>query len=83
MRTFIATHSSDHRVLTRNQIYREEELLGYSRVRASTQAMQALTPINVVRAFNFWTQPWPVGRMGLSIADLKAPPEPEPQQAKP
>ena len=59
VRAFIAQYASENRLFTREQICRRQQERGYSRVRASTQAVQAFTPINIVRAFNFWNQPFP------------------------
>ena len=69
-RAFIAQYASDNRLFTREQICRRQQERGYSRVRASTQAVQAFTPINIVRAFNFWNQPFPFGCVGLLVPNL-------------
>ena len=70
VRAFICRESSDHAIFSREQVYKREEELGFSRKRASTLALQALTPLNVMRARLFWTQPPPVGRVGIDPQTL-------------
>lgn len=67
---FIAQNSSDNMLFDRPQISKCEKRLKLTRKRGSITALQAMTPANLHRRHAFWTQPYPVGRLGTPPADL-------------
>jgi len=57
----------NRRVYSASQISKAEDSLGLTRKRASTLALQALTPENAFRRNIFHTQGYPYGRIGTPI----------------
>ena len=61
---FIAQHSSNPVLYSRQAISTREQEIGLTRKVGSTTANQAFTPHNLMRARLWWSQPYPVGVLG-------------------
>jgi transposase len=74
MRNFLLVEGANHYgtaiLFSRQDISKAEILLGYTRKRGSTTALQALLPQNVARRNWFWTQPLPLGISGIPRRQL-------------
>lgn len=57
----------DPRLYTPSQISRAEDCLGLTRKRASTLALQALSPENIMRRHLFHTNGYPYGHIGTPV----------------
>ena len=68
---FIQQYSSyAHRPYSRDDIYTRDKMLGLTRKKGSTTAMQALTDKNILRRQLFWSRQYPVGIHGTPRGSL-------------
>ena len=66
----MSQHDPNNDLHSNSQICRAEKSIFVTKMRASTTAFQAMTPINIQRRFNFWNLPYPFGSVGINPRDM-------------